>query len=421
MVSDVLMRRRLCSSILNRLALLIFTATVTLSLRVVPIVSAWKLQPPQGLSRDKILALAQKRYPKTTATDANHLPMYQKVCVVTGAAGGIGRELCTVLHSLGATVVAMDRNIDGLEELEQVLSKSGNNDNEHRIWTLPTNHEDLRSVADSADQILEKYPEIDLLINNAGLSYPISAHDFVPGNPRMVSKHGNDLAFTVNFLSHFLLTEKLLTSLSKNDGRIVHITSTFHWKVDGSELLPSDGQPPLAYQTDPSKMSPKHIERSYANTKLAQIWHSRSIKQCASVCACPTWAATGIAGDDGRTFLERFAFGVENCGPGITSAINAILRTEEELQPALNDHGSCFVANSRILERSPVKWISSDLINNKLQWRDVMSTIFAVVFLLGQRFTHEDFILQETSPESLDKEKQELFYEWSLKELQPWL
>jgi hypothetical protein len=168
-------------------------------------------------------------------------------------------------------------------------------------------------------------------------------------------------------------------------------------------------------------MSPRHLERSYANTKLAQIWHSRFIQGCASVCACPTWAATGIAGEDGKSFLERFAIGVTDCGPGVMSTINAILRTNEELEYALNDNDTCHVANSRILERMPVKFMSSDLISNKLKWRDGMASVFAIMLLVGQRFTHEELILQKTSPESLDKEKRELFYEWSLKQIQPWL
>jgi hypothetical protein len=62
----------------------------------------------------------------------------------------------------------------------------------------------------------------------------------------------------------------------------------------------------------------------------------------------PTWVATGIAGDSGRSFLQRFAFPVEG------SAINAIFCTPEELGDALNN-GKSFVANSRTLEYIPFK------------------------------------------------------------------
>ena len=47
--------------------------------------------------------------------------MEGKVVVITGAAGGIGRALTNVVHDLGGTVVAMDRNTTGLDSLQQSL------------------------------------------------------------------------------------------------------------------------------------------------------------------------------------------------------------------------------------------------------------------------------------------------------------
>jgi hypothetical protein len=144
------------------------------------VATAWTPFPqPSGLSRNKILDLAQKRFP----TGESNVPMKDKVAVITGAARGIGKELCKVCHDLGATVVAMDRNLEGLSELEKALSdeESGN-----RVWTLPTHHEDLASVAHSADKILKRYPEVDLLVNNAGFAYP---QDWIPGDNRMISAH----------------------------------------------------------------------------------------------------------------------------------------------------------------------------------------------------------------------------------------
>ena len=295
-------------------------------------------------------------------------PMVGRRVVITGAAGGIGQQLCNVIHSLGGTVVALDRNETGLELLQLSLPN---------VICIPTRHEDLASIAATADLIKKKFKTIDLLVNNAGLTYN---GECIPGSELMKSKHGYDLAFTVNYLSHFLLVEKLMPCLIQSDkGRIVHMTSSYHWKVDGSELIPKRDMGPVAYQSDPRIMSARHISRSYANTKLAQIWHSRSIVGCESVCACvsvknikilrfvcihesalmcgfyvlqPTWVATGIAGESNRSFLQKFAFPVE--GSGISSALNAIFRTSADLGDALNS-GHSFVANSRILEYIPFK------------------------------------------------------------------
>lgn len=236
---------------------------------------------PAGLSSQQIIDLAQKRYNQY----GHASPMAGRTAVITGAAGGIGGELSRAVQSLGGTVVALDRNETGLSMLQQSLGDG--------IICIPTNHEDLSSVARSAEEIKSRFRSVDLLINNAGLTY---RDDCVPGQERMKSKHGKDLAFTVNYLSHFLLVEKLMSCLqSSSYGRIVHLTSSYHWKVDGSELVPCSDIGPLAYQSDPAKMSERHISRSYANTKLAQIWHSRSIQGCSSVCACVSTSVQAIA------------------------------------------------------------------------------------------------------------------------------
>lgn len=308
--------------------------------------------------------------------------------------------------------MALDRNITGLELLRTSLG-------EERVAVVPTQHEDLASVAASAKEITSRYEKIDLLVCNAGITY---SPDSVVGSPRMKSVHGNDLAFTVNYLSHFLLVEKLMPCLSASSGRVVHLTSSYHWKVDGSELLPSDNTGgPMAYQSDPAKQSPKHVERSYGNTKLAQLWHSRSITRCESTCACPTWVGTGIAGEDSRGFLESMAFPVQ--GAGIASAINAMFRTKEELGDALNcDGGRSYVANSRVLEYLPAKGFMASKFCGSLGLRDGIVDLYGFLMLLGQRWTFEEFLIQETSPNSYnDKEGRSAFYEWSLEEVQEWL
>ena len=140
--------------------------------------------------------------------------MKGNVAIGTGAAGGIGGELCKLIYSLGGTVVALDRNIKGLEELQSTLQSSnearGNEENGNdggKIVTIQTHHDDLSSVASTAEEIKSRFQSINLLINNAGLTYPKDAN---PGQQNMLSAHGNDLSFTVNYLCHFLLTEKMI-------------------------------------------------------------------------------------------------------------------------------------------------------------------------------------------------------------------
>ena len=359
---------------------------------------------PQGLSQDTITNLARIRYAAPLGCPN---PMENKVAVITGAAGGIGREIVKVIHSLGGTVVALDRDTTGLVLLGESLP------NGDRYVPIPTFHENMTSVANSAKDILGRFDNIDLLINNAGIAY---AEDAIPGQ----SVHGNDLAFTVNYLSHFLLTEILLPKLE--EGRIIQLTSTYHWKVDGSEITPSmDGSGPLAYSGQKQRQSSKHVERSYGNTKLAQIWHARAVQRihnCSAVCACPTWVATGIGGDAARDVLEMLAFPVS--GAGITSTINAMFRTNDELEDVLN--GNSLVANSRILEMIPFKRFFFSEWATDFGWRDGFTDFMGKILLFGQRFTHEDFIIQRGSPESFCKNDEiDALYKWSKREVSTWL
>lgn len=403
---------------------------VSIVLRVNSFGTTHTSSAPRGLSPEAVVKLARRRF---LDRDDDHCfsPMSGRVAVITGAAGGIGGELSKTVHRLGGTVIALDRNATGLEALQKTLVDSGvntssENDNNDEIrggvLTIQTNHEDLSSVASAAELILSKFEKIDLLVNNAGMAY---TPDRSPDAP-MASAHGKDLSFTVNYLSHFLLTEKLAECLS-DKGRVVHITSTYHWKVDGSELVPSpvDGIP-VTYQSDPRKQHPNHIGRSYANTKLAQIWHSRSLvsvlpKGCSSVCACPLWAATGIAGESSRDTLSRYAFSITDGGPGITSAINAMFRTDEELGDALND-GKSFIANANIVQYGMGKALLASDIVKALGWRDNIGDLVGVFLLFAQKFAHEEFTIQRTSPESFQsKEDRDMFYQWSKDEVQPWL
>eukprot|EP00984_Skeletonema_dohrnii_P009043 scaffold3396_cov95-Skeletonema_dohrnii-CCMP3373.AAC.5 len=427
-----MMRRRMFCVIILEVLLLISS---------IPKSGAFGLgNAPPGLCHADIVQLLKRNPYSQGNNDSNGRdinPLKGSTAVVTGAAGGIGGEIAKIIHRLGGTVVALDRDVAGLEKLKDTLddeerSRGDLISNESRVWVLPTQHQDLDSVSHSANQIIDRFDRIDFLVNNAGLTY---RDDFICGDERMKATNGQDLLFTVNYLSHFLLTEKLLPNLSRAKGRVVHLTSTYHWKVDGSEIIPGNAKRPQAYEFDPSSQSPKHIERSYGNSKLAQIYHSRSIHMhapdCDSVCACPTWAATGIGGEDARDFLSMMAFPIQGSnegetattkieeiryGPGITSAINAMFRPREELGDALNC-GRSFVANSRTLEffvfrNSLLRWPI---------WRDGLTDLLGLLLLLGQRITYEDFIIQETSPESQDEEKRSQLYNWSRKEVQEWL
>ncbi|KAL3915474.1 MAG: hypothetical protein SGILL_005638 [Bacillariaceae sp.] len=398
--------------------------------------------PTGGLSSQTIRSLVQNRFGDDL--------LKGKVIVITGATGGLGRELCRVCtdRNLAAKmVVALDVNEEALKELQRELTTTSSSsssssshtqdddDDNNNLQTIVADHSNLDSVAVAAATILQSHDKIDLLVNNAGIWYPF---DDAQVERADVSAQGYDLLFSINYLSGFLLTQLLLPAMrSGNDGgaRMVHVVSTKHWQVDGSSLLPNNNSSssnnnnssnPVASRSGKDRIA-THVEDSYANSKLAQLWHARALSrksnglQC--VCACPSWAATGIAGDHPNgEVLTKFAYATQDCGPAITSTLNAMFRTEEELKNCIVGDATTYVANSRVWTNllPPWKqlWVTSKVV---APFRSRIVAFCTTVILLTQRWFHDDFILQETSPESCDMECQDAFYEWSLEAVKPWL
>jgi NAD(P)-dependent dehydrogenase (short-subunit alcohol dehydrogenase family) len=90
----------------------------------------------------------------------------QRVAIVTGAAGGIGRELVLGLLGKGLAVAAVDRAAQGLVELAQAAQER-----QHGA-DLMTIEADL-ARDESSDEIVSKargrFGVIDILVNNAGV------------------------------------------------------------------------------------------------------------------------------------------------------------------------------------------------------------------------------------------------------------
>ncbi len=73
---------------------------------------------------------------------------------------------------------------------------------------------------------------IDILINNVGIGSGKGT-----GNVRELSKDGYELRFAVNYLSHVLLTEKLLPLIPPGEGKIINVASVGQEPVNFSDLM----------------------------------------------------------------------------------------------------------------------------------------------------------------------------------------
>lgn len=91
--------------------------------------------------------------------------MKEKVVIVTGASSGIGKALVGKLAEMGAKVVLAARDIEKIKNISDELNKI--NFNTIAVKTDVTKEEDCKKLIEIT---LAKYGQIDILINNAGIS-----------------------------------------------------------------------------------------------------------------------------------------------------------------------------------------------------------------------------------------------------------
>jgi hypothetical protein len=233
------------------------------------------------------------------------------------------------------------------------------------------------------------------------------------------------LLLPVNYLSHFLLTEKLIPLLKKSTKpKILQISSSYHWTVDGADLRPSsssnnDSSTPVACQIGGNHgfVFFRGI-RQYANSKLAQILHARALKrrykEIDVVIACPAWVGTQIAGQKGslvHTGFLQLAFPVE--GHGINSFLYAIFDDTAEKDD--DYYVNTTVTNPNLFDQLPA-WMS-----HVLPIRDCLGSVVAFSLLAFQRMVPAVKRKNPSSRVSYDKELQESLYEWSKKAVSEYL
>jgi len=134
--------------------------------------------------------------------------------LITGATDGIGKALALALAQQGATVVLHGRNPDKLAATVTELRAATGNEQSH---TVLADFSSLAQVAAMADEVSERFPALNVLINNAG---HLTDH-------RQLSADGFEMTFAVNYLAPFSLTLRLLDTLKNNSpARIVNVAST---------------------------------------------------------------------------------------------------------------------------------------------------------------------------------------------------
>ena len=99
-------------------------------------------------------------------TAADVPDQHGRIAIITGGTGGLGLETARVLAARGATVVLAGRDPAKLETASSGLVSAQPGAS---VQTVEVDLASLESVRKSAAELAGRYPDIDLLINNAGL------------------------------------------------------------------------------------------------------------------------------------------------------------------------------------------------------------------------------------------------------------
>lgn len=137
------------------------------------------------------------------STVSRHFNFDGQVVLITGGAGGIGTALARDALNRGATVALADHSAERLATVAEALGPAD------RLSTHTVNLTDDQAVSDLVKEVLTKHGQVNLLINNAGVS--------LAGNFQTMSIKEFDWVMNINLRAAVVLTHELLPHLKPGD------------------------------------------------------------------------------------------------------------------------------------------------------------------------------------------------------------
>ena len=166
-----------------------------------------------------------------------------KTVLITGATSGIGFEASRQIAQMGGEVIGIGSSNTSCDKANGKMLSYGFN-----VEYLACDLSDQIMVKELTDYIKSNYTKLDVLINNAGVIYL----------KRRIDSNGIEKMFSVNYLSHYLLTRLLLDTLSAAPrARIINVSSIAHRGV--------------RMNFDDLNSKEYKVMKVYGRTKLAQL------------------------------------------------------------------------------------------------------------------------------------------------------
>lgn len=137
-----------------------------------------------------------------------------QVCIVTGAGQGLGEAISIEMAKEGATVALIERNPDTLEKVAARIRGNGG-----RAELYPMDVTDYAAYRQVVDDVIEKFGEIDVLVNNAAINPPARTilEDTLEDWRRTIA---------INLEAVYMGSKLVAPHMAKRkSGRIIHIAS----------------------------------------------------------------------------------------------------------------------------------------------------------------------------------------------------
>jgi NAD(P)-dependent dehydrogenase (short-subunit alcohol dehydrogenase family) len=137
-----------------------------------------------------------------------------QVALITGAGRGIGAAAARMLAEAGAAVVLTARSQDQIEEVAREIRQAG-----QRAIAVPGDVSDVDQIEEMVESALDQFDRVDILINNAGVLWPMD---------ETIDADFDEWAYNihVNLVGAFYLSRSVLpVMVDQRYGRILNISS----------------------------------------------------------------------------------------------------------------------------------------------------------------------------------------------------
>ncbi len=135
----------------------------------------------------------------------------ERVVLITGASGGIGRACAVEFHAQGALVAATARSFDKLQSLASEIGGD-------RIFPFPLDVTDAAQRAEALAAVRKRWGRIDVLVNNAGWA------SF--GSVLNVPLEHAERMVRLNLLAPIAMIQAVLPEMiARGSGQIINISS----------------------------------------------------------------------------------------------------------------------------------------------------------------------------------------------------